>query len=251
MVYYICMANTVSELDAIWSREAESYQAVAAKSPDYLAHFEVVAEALKPVRGKKILDVGSGTAITSGYLAGMGGRMYLVDISQKALEFGKKYFRAKKLAGKFFKQDAFEMKFAKESFDGVWNGGVIEHFDDNKKIEMMKIMWNLVKPGGVLLITCPNYLDLPFMLAKQILIWRNKWTFGWEDDLTHSRLAELAIKSGITTFEIFAYNPIVGWWFFPFGKEMTQKLGLNTKHLHKAKSVFGHNLVFRAIKPKS
>lgn len=245
------MANTTGELEKIWDQEADKYDPDTENNPDYLAHFDIVAEALKPGPGKKILDVGSGTAITSGHLASRGAKMYLVDISQKALNFGRKYFARKKLTGKFFRQDVFNMKLPEKSFDGVWNGGVIEHFKDKEKVEMIKTMWNMVKPGGVLLITCPNARDWPFMLAKNILIRRKKWSFGWEDDLTRSRLVDLAIRAGIFRFEVFAYNPIVGWWFFPYGREITQKLGLNTVKLHKYKIPFGHNLVFRAVKPKN
>lgn len=236
------------KLRKVWDKEAESYTETADTSPDYLAHFKEIEAALGDVKEKKILDVGSGTGITSAYLAGRGGELYLVDISPKALDFQKKYFGYKKLKAKYFLRDAFKMKFPEKSFDMVWNGGVIEHFEDDKKVEMIKIMWNLVKPGGVLLISAPNARDLPFMAAKKILKWRKKWAFGFEDDLTATRIKKLARKAGINNYSVYAYNPVVGWWFFPYGKEITNALGLNKVYFHQIKGPMGHILIFRAQK---
>ena len=236
------------ELQKIWDKEAQSYRSGADASPDYLAHFQEMAAVMEDVRGKKILDVGSGTGMTSAYLASLGAKVTLVDISDKALAFAQKYFRAKKLPVKIIKADAFTTRLPRAGFDVVWNGGVIEHFSDRKKVEMMKRMWRWVKPGGVLVISVPHAKDFPFMIAKQILLWRKKWAFGWEDDLTGKRLVDLVTKAGVGRPEIYAYNPVVGWWFFPWGREVTGFLGLNTVFWHRTKCPWGHNLVLRAIK---
>jgi ubiquinone biosynthesis O-methyltransferase len=240
------------ELLQVWNKESESYRMEAVNNPDYLAHFEIVEETIKQkleeLKGKKVLDVGSGTGITTAYLASQGAIVTLVDISQKALDFSKRFFSKNKLAVKTIKADAFRMKFKSESFDVVWNGGVIEHFDDDQKVILLKKMWGLVKPGGVLLITVPNARDLPFMLAKKILVWRNKWAFGYEDDLTQKKLIRLIKSAGVSTGQTFAYNPIVGWWFFPYGREITSRMGLNRKNYHKLQCWWGHNIVFCAKK---
>ena len=117
-------------LQEIWDKEAENYQPEAAKSPDYLAHFEIVESVLGNVEDKKILEVGSGTAITSAYLAQKGADISLVDLSPKALSFARKYFQQHHLKVNLFNQDAFKMAFPDSSFDVVWSGGLIEHFVD-------------------------------------------------------------------------------------------------------------------------
>ena len=61
------------QLEKVWSKQAKTYQKSYDKKPDYLAHFAVIeqtiASGIGGVANKKILDVGSGTAITSAYLA--------------------------------------------------------------------------------------------------------------------------------------------------------------------------------------
>ncbi|MFA5300777.1 MAG: class I SAM-dependent methyltransferase [Lutibacter sp.] len=242
------MAN-IRKLVSTWNREARSYRFDKDSQVDYLANFYHLVHNFVNLKGKKILEVGSGTGQESAYLASMGGIIHLVDISSTSLKFSEKYFASKNLSVKLYHQNAFTMKFPAESFDYVWNGGVIEHFNDKDKVLILKKMWKLVKPGGKLLITVPNALDFPFMMAKKILELRKKWSFGDEDDLTIQRMKKLAKFAEIKTFSIYAYNPIVGFWFFPYGREIMDFLGLNTLRIHKTKTPFGHVIMFCAKKP--
>ncbi len=239
----------ISKLAKTWDKEAKSYRFKNDRQVDYLANCYHLRACLGDLNGKKILEVGSGSGQISAYLASRGGKIHLVDISRRSLEFARKYFELKHLQVKIYNQDAFAMKFPMNSFDYVWNGGVIEHFVDEEKILMIKNMWKLVKPGGKLVITVPSAEDYPFMIAKKILELRKKWAFGFEDDLTRKRIAMLATKAGVKDFSVFAYNPIVGFWFFPYGREITNILGLNKLKYHKMRSSHGHVLVLLAEKP--
>lgn len=239
----------IARLARTWNKEARGYRFESDSEVDYLANFYHLVHCLGNPKGRKILEVGSGTGQGSAYLASRGGVIYLLDISKKSLEFSRKYFAYKKLPVRLYQQNAFSMKFPAESFDYVWNGGVIEHFNDKEKILMLKKMWKLVKPGGKLLVTVPNAHDIPFMVAKKILEIRKKWAFGTEDDLTIKRMRNLAKLVGIRNFLVYAYNPIVGFWFFPYGREISNVLGLNTLKNHKSKSPFGHVIIFCARKP--
>ncbi|MFZ5376745.1 MAG: class I SAM-dependent methyltransferase [Patescibacteria group bacterium] len=238
-----------SNLKSIWDKVSLGYSDEAIKGPDYVANFQTVHQVMGKVKGKKILDVGCGTGSTDAYLASLGAQTTLVDVSDVALSFARKIFRKLGLKAKFVQADAFNLPFKKESFDIVWNGGVLEHFCDEKKVEMLSRMWSLVKPGGRLVVLVPNSLDLPFMLAKQVLIWRRKWAFGFEDDMPTWKLSSLLRAAKILTsksarkIKIYAYNPIVGWWFFPYGRETTTWFGLNTVRWHKMKSPLGHIIV--------
>ncbi len=240
----------IKKLAKTWNKEAKSYRFKNDSQVDYLASYYHLIRCLGNPKGKKILEVGSGTGQGSAFLASKGGIVHLVDISEKSLEFSRKYFDSKKLPVKLYRQNAFAMKFPLGSFDFVWNGGVIEHFNDKEKILMIKKMWKLVRPGGKILIAVPNAYDFPFMIAKKILELRKKWSFGSEDDLTMKRMRNLAKHAGIKNFSIYAYNPIVGFWFFPYGRQVTSILRLNTLRVHKISSPLGHILIFSAKKPK-
>lgn len=240
----------IKKLAKTWNKEAKSYRFENDSQVDYLAYFHHLVRCFGNPQKKSFLEVGSGTGQGSAYLASKEGIVHLVDISTESLEFSQKYFASKNLPVRLYRQNAFAMKFPAESFDCVWNSGVIEHFNDKEKISMIKKMWKLVKPGGKLLITVPNANDFSFVIAKKILMLRKRWPFGPEDDLTMKRLKDLAKLAGIKKFYIYAYNPIVGFWFFPYGHEITNILKLNTLKIHEKRTPFGHVIVFFAKKPQ-
>lgn len=248
---YVCRIFNMkvkSKVAKIWDKESEGYKFNSDTQPNYLADFYHLRHCLGNVREKEILEVGSGSGQASAHLASKGAIVHLVDISSRSLKFCESYFNSKKLPVKLYLQDAFKMNFPKNSFDYVWNGGVIEHFKDKDKILMIRKMWKLVKPGGKLLITAPSAHDVFFMIAKKILQIRKKWAFGYEDDLTIDRMKKLAEMAGIRKYLIYSYNPIVGLWFFPYGREITNLLKMNTFDKHKLKSPFGHVIIFYAQK---
>jgi hypothetical protein len=95
----------------------------------------------------------------------------------------------------------------------------------------------------------PNARDFPFILGKRLAELRGKWIFGFEDDLTVGRFRSLAEKAGVKPVEFHAHNPVVGWWFLPWGQAITGRLGFNTLHWHAKRSRFGHVLTLAARKP--
>lgn len=240
----------IKKIEKIWSKEAEQYKGSLDSQPDYIANYFHLRKNLNSLKNKEVLEVGSGTGMMSAYLGKLGANIHLVDVSKTALRFAKDYYRKQNIPVKLYNVDAFKMPFRSCSFDYVWNGGVVEHFNDEMKILMLKKMWKLVKPGGKLLVCVPNAADIPFMIAKKILEIRKKWAFGVEDDLTTRRMKNLVKRAGINSYNIYAYNPIVGYWFFPYGREIMDKLGLNSFKNHARKSLFGHVILLSATKPK-
>lgn len=220
---------------SVWDKVATTYNEIDIMGADYRAYLQVILECTGNPMGRTFCEVGCGSGTTSALLAHMGAIVTLVDLSPKALEFAQKHFESLNLKANYYRQDALKMDFTDESFDVVWNGGVVEHFEDDGKIKLISDMRRILKPGGILLIKAPNKWDIPFTLFKIWAEWRKTWPFGYEDDLTIRRFTSLAKQAGVSNFKIFAYNPIVGWWFGKYGKQVTEKLGLNTTYWHAKK----------------
>jgi len=237
------------DLVQIWDRVAETYAGVDISAPDHRAYQEHLLAVMGPPAGRTICEVGSGSGTTSAILGGLGARVTLVDLSPRSLETARGHFRRLGLAAEYCRQDGLRMGFRDGSFDIVWNGGVIEHFSDEGKVALMREMWRVTRPGGLLVIVVPNAMDLPFMLGKKIAQWRGKWIFGYEDDLSASRFRRLADRAGVAPAELHAHNPIVGWWFLPYGRALTARLGLDSPRWHAKRSRFGHVLTLAARKP--
>jgi ubiquinone/menaquinone biosynthesis C-methylase UbiE len=237
------------DLVDVWDKVSEQYRNIDLSAPDHQANMAHFLELAGPPSGRSFCEVGSGSGTASASLARMGARITLVDISPKSLAFARRHFEAEKLPAQYAIQDGLRLGFRDGSFDVVWNGGVIEHFTDEGKVALIQEMYRVTKPGGILLIQVPNAHDFPFRLGKWIAERRGKWIFGYEDDLSEGRLRKLAARAGITRMEFSAHNPIVGWWFLPYGRKITDWLGLNTTPWHAKRSRFGHALAMAARKP--
>ena len=140
---------------------------------DYLGR---LSKSLLPEK-KKVLEVGSGAGGGIALFARAGHDAYGIDLSDVAVEKSKKAYPGVS----FSKADLFDMRFAGNSFDVVFNSGVIEHFKYPENIRAIKAMERVLKPGGLLIVSVPNSLCLWYRALKKILIATNRWPYGFED----------------------------------------------------------------------
>ncbi len=238
-----------ADLVEVWDRVTEVYENIDPSAPDHQATLQHFLACVGPPAGRTFCEVGCGSGLTSAALARLGARITLVDISAKALDFARGQFRKLGLATACSRQNGLRMGIRDGAFDVVWNGGVIEHFTDEGKVALLREMWRVTRPGGWLVLIVPNAHDVPFRVGKWIAERRGKWIFGFEDDLSPGRFGRLAEQAGISGYTCEAHNPIVGWWFLPFGKTITDRLGLNTLAWHAKIARGGHSLRLAARKP--
>lgn len=126
------------------------------------------------------LEVGSGTGIISALLVSYGFKVTLLDISETAIKISKNVFIKNKINGDFILGDLFNMPFENNTFDLVWNAGVLEHFEGQEQIAALREMARVTKPGGMLITYNPYYRAIFYRIGK----WRaerfGKWEFGPE-----------------------------------------------------------------------
>ena len=99
-------------------------------------------------------------------------RRTLLDISDSALEYAKhlaERFNAKNVG--FLKGDIFRIPIADNSFDFVWNIGVVEHYDEDHVIDVITEMMRVCDKGAQVGIGVPNFKSLPIIKASVL---RNK-----------------------------------------------------------------------------
>lgn len=106
---------------------------------------------LLPQNGAKVLEVGCGTAYSSQKLGEEGYDSYALDYSPSARRLWNK-----KLAH-FFVADGFHIPFSSDSFDLVWNAGVLEHFPNPQ--DMIREMIRVCKPKGTVCVFVPYIFD--------------------------------------------------------------------------------------------
>ncbi|MBI2589460.1 class I SAM-dependent methyltransferase [Candidatus Berkelbacteria bacterium] len=246
------MANQYQQADVVevWDAVSQDYDPKSYSGVDNEANVETVKALYPDWSGRTVLEVGAGSGLSSLELARAGAQVSLLDLSPKALKFASQAFAKANLPVTLIEDDALALKHSLGAYDLVWNGGVIEHFVDEGKLALMKMMYRATKPGGVTFILVPNPLDLPYTIAKALLIITRRWVYGYEDDIHPARARRLVQIAQIPQAKVWSYNPVVGWWFLPLGKRLMNLFGRNTLKHHLARSLFGHLTVIEIWKPK-
>lgn len=141
----------------------------------------MIARQLGSCQDKTLLEAGSGSCETLILLAKKAKKVIGLDNSENAIKLGQKNFAEagiKKEQYQLVLGDIFSIPFPDNSFDMVFNAGVIEHFDSFKPI---KEMLRVTKLEGKTIVLVPAQ-NSPFNLAFKILkaIGLRK-LYPWED----------------------------------------------------------------------
>lgn len=158
-----------SDWDRFWEGETGGDSGIQKIISKFRKHFDneylkrIIT--LKPSPNGKILEVGCGTAHCTHKLSEKGYNSFALDYSPKA-----KIFWNQK-AAHFIIADGFHIPFKSDSFELVWNAGVLEHFTDPQP--MLKEMIRVCKPGGMVFIIVPYV----FNILAPLRIWGEERTF--------------------------------------------------------------------------
>jgi len=106
--------------------------------------------------GGRAIEVGSGPAHDSLLLAESGFQVWGVDWSRKGLAAGKRLYRGEGFTLEAVCSDIRSLPLRDGSFDLVWNAGVLEHFQDEDVLRILREMRRVAKPGGRVLAVVPN-----------------------------------------------------------------------------------------------
>jgi 2-polyprenyl-3-methyl-5-hydroxy-6-metoxy-1,4-benzoquinol methylase len=111
-----------------------------------------------PRPGNKVLDVGCGSGVITDLLASMGADALGIDANPQAIAYAQATFTRPTL---HFRQGLVEdLPDAPESFDGIYCLEVLEHLFENQATDLLARFARLLRPGGHLLLTTPNYRGL-------------------------------------------------------------------------------------------
>lgn len=123
--------------------------------------FKLLLKKYLPYRKRRILEIGcAGGKRLVWFNQEFGYDVYGIDYSQVGCELAEEMLRRNKVEGRIICGDVFDTSFQEKYagyFDVVYSGGVIEHFAAPDDIVGAHL--KLLKKGGFLVITIPNFGD--------------------------------------------------------------------------------------------
>lgn len=130
------------------------------------------------------INLGSGIVLKSGYI-NVDSMFSLEDLKNGSGIKGNLYESAKIEEGaEFVQSDILKLKFEDNYADVIEGHQVIEHFRIRDVIPALKEMHRVLKPGGKLILTCPNFNNLCLQWINMRLQPSNE--FDWETYLHHA-----------------------------------------------------------------
>lgn len=160
-----------------------------------------------------LLEAGCAYGLTS-LLAGAQSRRVLLDLEPKAIEIAQALFAYAGQEARFVVGDLFAMPFGNDSFDVVFNAGVLEHFDFSGRRAALLEMIRVTKPGGKICVAVPNHYSIPYRTAYDYRKARGKWPFP-DEEIIFDFSAELAGSPGVVQLSRVTVAPESSLYYLP------------------------------------
>ncbi len=136
---------------------------------------------------QKIIELGCGTGRISLRTAREGSDVTALDSSSAALEAAKMRFASEGRCLRACQSSIFHIPFRSNTFDVVWNAGVIEHFTNEERHRALSEMIRICRDNGLIVTMNPNRYSLFYRLAKFLSEKLGKWPYGHEDPISTLR----------------------------------------------------------------
>lgn len=202
----------------IWDNVWENRKKISDYSLHYYNFMKNFGNSLP--EGAKVLEAGCGSGDTLAAFKKQ--ETYGLDLSKKSLALAKKNAKHTVLG------DIFKMPFKDNTFDLVYNSGVLEHFPEPNNLKATKEMARITKKGGYVIIILPNKYCFWYRAVKIATIKiTGKWEFGYEEEYSLPRLKNLVQRAGLKIEKTFGLTVLP-----PFATNRIEILPLSVrKHL--------------------
>ena len=126
------------------------------KNTDFLRQRDAILHLISPQPGNIILDVGCSAGAMMVYAGLQGAEVYGQDLSKKNIDLANEYIKHFNLKGEAKLGDAIDLEFPDNYFDAAMASDFYEHVTKEVKIQSLKEIIRVLKPGGMLIIKTPN-----------------------------------------------------------------------------------------------
>lgn len=167
------------------------------------AHFGIDSRALRPLAGKRALDVGCGAGLLCEPLARLGAQVTGVDAAPENIAAARAHADGMGLSADIITYHEGELAtLGLFGFDLVCSLEVIEHVTD--KAAFLKTLADALAPDGLMILSCPNRTPQSRLLLVEVaerLGHVPRGTHDWKQFVTPAELRDLASGAGLVLNE--------------------------------------------------
>lgn len=179
-------------------------------------HFGLKTDALRPLEGLRIADIGCGGGLICEPLTRLGAKMTGIDPGERNIGVAREHARQSGLEIDYRAMTVEELVETGETFDAAVCLEVVEHVPDVKAF--LGSCAALVRPGGIFVTSTLNRTLKSYALAivavEYVLGWLPRGTHDWNRFITPEELGGYLTSAGLAAprFEGFVYNPFNDSW---------------------------------------
>ncbi len=184
--------------------------------------------------GLRTIELGSGRGDISALLAQRGADVTLLDRSPVALGEASQRFDRLGMHAEFEQADMLgTLSGLRGQYDVVISLGVVEHFIAHERTHAIRSHLDVLRPGGMALVSVPHACCLPYRLWKSYLEARGWWPYGFERPFSKPELARRARKAGFSRCELECF----GFWQSVGGHLVKPICRLDVDWAHKRSTI--------------
>lgn len=208
------------------------------------AKSRLIMRVAKPGPKDDVLDAGCGSGTLSQFLAGYAKTVLGVDSNADAIAFAARTYRASNV--RFIHAHLGRLPF--QTFDRIYSIEVLEHLHAEQAVDVLARFRQLIRPGGELLLTTPNYHSFWPVIEK--LLDRTQLVPHLKGDqhiicFSRSKLQKACDRSGWTIVRSGSFNGLA-----PFLSPLSHKVALLTEEIEIRLGKFlPNNLLFCVCRP--
>jgi ubiquinone/menaquinone biosynthesis C-methylase UbiE len=163
----------------------------------------------------------------------------ILDISPQILKVNEKLFKDSNLNSKFMEADVFDTGLDDDTFDLVYNTGLLEHFDQKDQKHIIKEILRILKPSGYIITANTNSRGRIYRYGMETAKKKDEWEYGREDPL--ESLNFLAELDGVEYLEEFSADFFTQLFFL---KHINLFFGILFKVAYR---LFGYKYIFKFL----
>jgi SAM-dependent methyltransferase len=141
----------------------------------------------------------------------------VLDYSMKALVRSRQFFERAGITGEFVEANALALpEPLRGAFDVSMSYGLAEHFSGAERAQIIAAHLQVLRHGGVALISVPNAANPPYRVYKALAELAGFWGSGEEYPFRRRELERLMAELGVTDFGFFGDSFARSWqWLSP------------------------------------